>query len=179
MGTRPRAHRHARDRERGAVAVEFALLLPVLAMLLLGTVTAGLAYTQAIGLSNAVREGSRFAATTAYPPPAGVVWEDDVIARIRAAQFDDPLASTHICVWLVKQGMGALVTNVVTKCSPGSNPLAPGAPTQPAMPAGVEPGDCVVKVAASRNFSISAVLVNFADKTMTRRSVALYERATC
>lgn len=175
----PRAHRQASEHERGAVAVEFALLFPLLAMILLGTVTAGLAYTQAVGLSNAVREGSRFAATTAYPPPAGVVWEDDVIARTREVQFDDPDARTHICVWLTKQVSPGVVTTQASGCSIGSSSSPPSAPAEPAMPANVELGDCVVKVAASRKFSISAVLITFTDKTMTRQSVALYERATC
>ena len=166
--TRPRAH----DGERGAVAVEFALIFPLLAMLLLGTVTAGLAYTNAVGLSNAVREGSRFAATTAYPPTTGD-WAVDVVSRTRAVQFDDPGAKTHVCVWLEKQGTG----NLVTKCSAGEPGLA--APPEPATPSNVDVGDCVVKVAASRRFSISAVLINFADRTMTRQSIALYERATC
>lgn len=45
--------------ERGAVAVEFALLAPVLVMLLLGIMEFGRAYNAQITLSSAAREGVR------------------------------------------------------------------------------------------------------------------------
>ena len=45
--------------ERGAVAVEFALLAPVLMLLLFGIMEFGRAYNVQISLSNAAREGVR------------------------------------------------------------------------------------------------------------------------
>jgi Flp pilus assembly protein TadG len=45
--------------ERGAVAVEFALLAPLLILLLLGIVEFGRAYNTQISLTNAAREGVR------------------------------------------------------------------------------------------------------------------------
>lgn len=48
-----------KSRERGAVAVEFALLAPVLIMLLLGIMEFGRAYNTQVMLSNAAREGAR------------------------------------------------------------------------------------------------------------------------
>lgn len=45
--------------ERGAVAVEFAILAPVLILLLLGIMEFGRAYNVQITLSNAAREGVR------------------------------------------------------------------------------------------------------------------------
>ncbi|WP_395398339.1 TadE/TadG family type IV pilus assembly protein [Arthrobacter sp. UC242_113] len=49
----------SRGSDRGAVAVEFALLAPVLIMLLLGIMEFGRAYNTQITLSNAAREGAR------------------------------------------------------------------------------------------------------------------------
>lgn len=49
----------SRTSERGAVAVEFALLAPVLVMLLLGIMEFGRAYNAQITLSSAAREGVR------------------------------------------------------------------------------------------------------------------------
>ena len=46
-------------KERGSVAVEFALLAPVLVMLLLGIMEFGRAYNVQISLSSAAREGVR------------------------------------------------------------------------------------------------------------------------
>lgn len=48
-----------RGPERGAVAVEFALLAPVLIMILLGIMEFGRAYNVQISLTNAAREGVR------------------------------------------------------------------------------------------------------------------------
>lgn len=45
--------------ERGAVAVEFAILAPILVMLLLGIMEFGRAYNVQISLTNAAREGVR------------------------------------------------------------------------------------------------------------------------
>jgi Flp pilus assembly protein TadG len=45
--------------ERGAVAVEFALVLPILMMILLGIVEFGLSYSAQLTITNAAREGAR------------------------------------------------------------------------------------------------------------------------
>lgn len=50
--------------ERGAVAVEFAILLPVLLLLLLGIVEFGRAYSAQIALSQGARESVRIMAIT-------------------------------------------------------------------------------------------------------------------
>lgn len=46
-------------RERGAAAVEFALILPVLVILVFGIVEFGRAYNATVTLTHAVREGVR------------------------------------------------------------------------------------------------------------------------
>lgn len=53
--------------ERGASAVEFALIVPVLLLLIGGIIDFGRAYYQEIQLSNAARDGARLASLgTAY-----------------------------------------------------------------------------------------------------------------
>ena len=47
------------DSDRGAVAVEFALVLPVLVLLLFGIIEFGRGYNAKIELTGAVREGAR------------------------------------------------------------------------------------------------------------------------
>lgn len=62
--------RHHADRDRGAAAVEFALIAPVLIVLLLGIINAGYLFGQKLALNQAVREGARHAvvkATSAQP----------------------------------------------------------------------------------------------------------------
>lgn len=50
-----------RDRERGAAAVEMALLLPLLVVLAFGVIQVGLGYGQVMAVGNAAREGARYA----------------------------------------------------------------------------------------------------------------------
>jgi Flp pilus assembly protein TadG len=50
------------DRDRGATAVEFALLLPVLLLLVFGLIDFGRALNAQITLTQAAREGARLAA---------------------------------------------------------------------------------------------------------------------
>jgi len=47
------------DRERGAVAVEFALVLPALLLLVLGMIEFSRAYNTQLSITNAAREGAR------------------------------------------------------------------------------------------------------------------------
>jgi Flp pilus assembly protein TadG len=54
-----RTFRTRDDRQRGATAVEFALILPLLLAMVLGVVDFGVAYTQNISLQAATREGAR------------------------------------------------------------------------------------------------------------------------
>jgi Flp pilus assembly protein TadG len=53
--------------ERGAVVVEFALLLPVLLMIVIGTIEFGRVYSQFQVFNGAAREGARCAAVQATP----------------------------------------------------------------------------------------------------------------
>jgi Flp pilus assembly protein TadG len=57
-----RAARARRSGERGAAAVEFALLSPILLILVFGIIDFGLAMNAQIIVANAVREGARTAA---------------------------------------------------------------------------------------------------------------------
>lgn len=56
--------------ERGATAVEFALVLPVLIMILVGTFEFGLAYNNYLAITHAAREGARMAAVGAFDESA-------------------------------------------------------------------------------------------------------------
>ncbi len=51
----------ARTAERGAAAIEFALLMPLLSMLLIGAIQVGTVYTHALEMEGAARDGALFA----------------------------------------------------------------------------------------------------------------------
>lgn len=74
----PASPAHPAD-ERGAVAVEFALLLPLLITLLVGIIQFGLAFNTKLSLTHATREGAR----------AEIVGQDPVDAVLDAATSVD------------------------------------------------------------------------------------------
>jgi len=79
-------------RENGAVAVEFALLAPVLILLLLGIMEFGRAYNAQITLSSAAREGVRVMAINNSPAAARTA------AKNAAAGLQPPLTDANITV---------------------------------------------------------------------------------
>jgi Flp pilus assembly protein TadG len=172
----PRVARSRCRDESGAAVVEFALVVPLLLMLLLGVVTVGLTYSHANGLTNAVREGSRFGATADASSAVASQWGTDVISQVRATQFDDPSTETTVCVQLWKIGTGA-VAGTATCSTPTNGPVvampstASASPAVPSSPA----GSCVVRVIAARKFTINYAIGTY-KKTFTSSSIARYER---
>ena len=81
-------------RDRGAVAVEFALILPVLLLIVVGTIEFGRVFSQVQVYNGAAREGARCAAVMATPF-AECNTLADVQARIDAASdpYPDPPAA--------------------------------------------------------------------------------------
>lgn len=60
--------------ERGAAAVEFALVVPILLMLLLGTMEFGRAYNAQISLTHAARETARYMAVHDDGTGSTITW---------------------------------------------------------------------------------------------------------
>lgn len=100
MGRRRVAAGEAVD--SGAALVEFALVLPVFMMLLLGMFTGGLAFSRKTSVSQAAREGARYGATlpiTASLPADAWLTK---VADLTTASADGELGATqpgqHLCV---------------------------------------------------------------------------------
>jgi Flp pilus assembly protein TadG len=77
-------YRRFHDPERGAAAVEFALILPLLIVLVFGIVQFSIAYNRAQGLHAAAREGARLAS---LPQTT----QGDISARVTSALSGVPL----------------------------------------------------------------------------------------
>lgn len=161
-----RAHTGRCRRDTGAVAVEFALILPILVALLLGVVTAALSFGTALSTTDAVREGARYGATTVTSPgPSGFTsWASAVRTKTAELSYGG-VDENQVCVQLVK---GASVVQSST-CNVSAS--------APASPAGVAATDCVVKVWAEVPVTINIVVQSW-DIAMVRHAVARYER-TC
>lgn len=153
--------------ECGAVAVEFALVVPLMVMLLLGIVTAGASYNTALGTTDAVREGARFGATTlTSPAPVGFGnWSAAVQQKTADLSAGAIASASQVCVKLLKGTSTVVQQSACTFAS-----------SEPPNPAGVAATDCVVKVWAR-----VPVKINIGIKVWTidviRVAVARYERA--
>jgi Flp pilus assembly protein TadG len=94
--------RRREDDESGAALVEFALVFPLLVVMLLGIVTGGLAYNQKLQMTHAVREGARYGATI----PAGQDWVSGTwAANVRELVVErsaGDLVGSQVCVALVE-----------------------------------------------------------------------------
>ena len=87
----------SRSNERGAVAVEFALLAPVLVLLLLGIMEFGRAYNVQVSLSSAAREGVRVMAITNNPTGARTAVKNAAVAVQPALTDSNITVTPNVC----------------------------------------------------------------------------------
>jgi Flp pilus assembly protein TadG len=80
-----------RERERGAAAVEFAILLPVLILLLFGIAQFAIAYNHAQAVHAAAREGARIASL-----PAST--QSDITSRVTSALNGTGVTSPNVSI---------------------------------------------------------------------------------
>ncbi|ADX73892.1 TadE-like protein [Pseudarthrobacter phenanthrenivorans Sphe3] len=83
--------------ERGAAAVEFAILLPVLLLLVLGTIEFGRAYNAQITLTNAARDGVRVMAINNDPAGARTAAKNAAVSVSTTIPDSDITLSTTAC----------------------------------------------------------------------------------
>ena len=98
----------SKTKERGAVAVEFALVAPVLVMLLLGIMEFGRAYNTQVTLSSAAREGARVMAIGNSPSAARTA------AKNAAVSLQPALSDTNITISPSACTTGAQMTFKIT-----------------------------------------------------------------
>jgi hypothetical protein len=99
--------RASRD-ERGAAAVEFALVVSIFLMLVLGMFTGGIAYNRKLAMTHGAREAARFGATLPTGK-AGVpgAWFDQIIDRAISSAYgelDTGVPGRYVCVAYVGYG---------------------------------------------------------------------------
>jgi Flp pilus assembly protein TadG len=75
-----------KQNEKGQTMAEFALVLPVLVMLLLGVVQFGIVFNNYLAVTDAVRAGSRTASVARHLPPGDR--ESTVIEKVEGAAPD-------------------------------------------------------------------------------------------
>jgi Flp pilus assembly protein TadG len=163
-----------RGGERGAALVEFALVFPLVVMLIVGMATAGQAYNQKLQVTHAVREGARFAATVS-PTQAftnGDTWANNVRDLV-VERSAGALSSAQVCVALVEGSPATVHAGSANYSTAGAGtPCIPGQ-DYPVM-AGTDDG-LRVQVTAERPGRIMLVVVGDINFAMSARATAKSE----
>lgn len=158
-----------RAADRGASAVEFALVMPILFVLLFGLISTGFVFSNHLAATNAVREAARYGAATSYSTNPGG-WATSVKDRVKQVYFNagNPITDSEICVKLVNP-TGATVTT-------GASYSGAGCGTAPAAPSNMAAGTCAVMVWVKRPESIELMVFPDLDLDIGAKSVAFYSR---
>lgn len=152
--------------DEGANAVEFALVLPILVVLIFGAMYGGIALNHDLSLSTAAREGARYAATLEGVNDAAaggtpvVAWYTSVLDRVTgeaATSLSAAEPSSEICVAFISETGNARVVR---------RTWATGAPVDSAKTSGQCYSDGLtnqarVQVTTQRRVNWNAVLVHF------------------
>jgi Flp pilus assembly protein TadG len=151
--------------QRGAVAVEFALIAPIVLMLLFGMISGGRTYSDHLSITNAVREGARFGAAVDY---TNSNWATSVRTRVQQAYFNagDTLSNGQVCVSVVSNAGVTLASAAGTGC--GAEPISPSS---------MATGSCVVKVWVRKPHSIVLVVAPPLNLQIGAQSVSYYGRS--
>ncbi|MCA1674362.1 MAG: pilus assembly protein, partial [Actinobacteria bacterium] len=105
--------------ERGAALVEFALILPLFMMLILGMFSGGIAYNQKLDVTHATREGARYGATVAETQTFAIgTWAEGVRELVVERSAGDVTADQVTCVALVE---GPRKNPTVVAANPAGN----------------------------------------------------------
>lgn len=154
----------ARD-HRGASAVEFALVMPILVTLIFGTVWTGLAYADHIAVNNAVREGARYGAAA---DASLATWPTSVRDRVKQvyANAESSLGDSQICVRLIDSSNAVLASTMGASC--GTIPSA--------WPPPMAGGSCAVEVWATKPRTIPLIVFPDMHVDVAGNSIAYYGR---
>jgi Flp pilus assembly protein TadG len=154
--------------DAGAAMVEMAMVFSLLIMLLVGTVTAAIAFGENNSIENSAREASRFGAT--LPGPVDTGWLQSVrdVARAAAQGALDPgAAGQYICVAFINGASTLSLTDTGgVEAYPGTECFSDGLPTD----------ELRVQVVTQTDATIEAVLFS-TDVTLSAPAAARYERS--
>jgi Flp pilus assembly protein TadG len=157
-----------RRREGGAAAVEFALVVPFLMLVLFGLVTTGLAYSDHLSITNAVREGGRFGAGIDYTSSG---WATSVRDRVKQVYFNagSTITDAQICVEAVDSSYATIGT-AWTGNSCGSAPSLAGFT--------MTSGSCAVVVWVTKPETIQLVVAPSLSFDIGAKSISYYGLTT-
>ena len=137
-------------RQEGASAVEFAIILPLLLILVFGIIEFSILFYDKAMITNASREGAREGIVYRYDPDGGLNHPDDAEIVATVAQY----VQNH----LISFGSGDVVTTTITR-PPGD---------LPGDPPGDSPGDSLtVTVNYQYNFLVFDSLLSLVGGSLS------------
>ena len=155
----------AQRSESGASAVEFALLVPLVVMLLFGSVSAALTYSDHVSVTNATREAARYGAAADAAVPG--TWATSVQTRVQQVYFNaagTAPTDNQVCVKLVQADGTVVASDSGTACG-----------TEPSLPT-MSSGSCAVLVWMTKPGLIRLGVAPDLHPTLKARSVGFYGR---
>jgi Flp pilus assembly protein TadG len=158
----------------GVALVEFALVFPLLMVLLFGIISAGLLWNQELSLTHAAREGARYGATV---PRDQAFTSGTWAANVRTLVVDrsgGELDSVDVCISLV-EGTGAATAVVSGGGLPATNWTTQSAGT-PCLPNQVYP--LVSAADAGRRVQVVVTRPSSMDLVFYRLDLTLRSDAT-
>ncbi len=168
------AAQRSRQRERGSAIVEFALILPVLTMLLLGMLTGGMALFHKQQVTSAAREAARYGATVpeqqcATPSDCGGFNWAQLVQAIAVERANGDLAAAGVCVALVSgPGFAPVAIDADHSTAGGVNPCY----VDNSSDAGKR-----VQVSVSRADRLEALMFNM-NLQLNQRATARFEQGS-
>jgi hypothetical protein len=157
--------------ETGASLVEFALVLPLFFLVLLGMMTGGLAYSRKLSVAQAAREGARYGATLPISGSVPLTTWLTRVSDLTIASSDGELNSGKpgrvVCVAYVTAAGSATRQRTV-------GTAAPVIESQPCIADDGRSGEARVQVLASRTSELEALVYN-RTLTLSSHAVARFE----
>jgi Flp pilus assembly protein TadG len=161
-----RSRFQGRGSQQGAAALEFALLVPLVVLLLFGAITTGFVLSDHTAVTNAVREGARYGSVADATTPS--TWAASVQSRVEQVYYNaEGTAPTddQICVQLVT------AAGIVYASDSGAN-----CGTAPSLPSGMTTGSCAVLVWMSKPETIQLAVAPSLNFTIGAQAVSYYGR---
>jgi hypothetical protein len=167
--------------ERGASLVELAFALPILIMLLVGMVSAGIAYNEQLALTHAAREAGRYGATLPVNPGSMDDWLETVINQTVAdatGSLDAGVPGRYVCVAYVHPN-GTAPGDTTTRRILNTSGLQASEPGNQCFTAadGRPPEERRVQIVVGRNSTFSVVffstVLNLDAEAVNRFEAAL------
>jgi Flp pilus assembly protein TadG len=185
MGSARRSQGRWRRREDGASLVEFALIMPLLFLLLIGTLTGGLTLSRQNAVKNAVREASRYGAVMPTFTSANLSVLRDQVVAAATGDLNAGVPGRVLCIalldgdtWTYAVYKGSSTPSATATTAVGSLPASVRQDCRSsAVPAAPDGSTRRIWIRAARESNLEALLFS-RTVTLDAQALSRWERTT-